>query len=175
MIKYCAVLISLLLVSACSSDQSASQKKDGVIEVYKPSEPISFPHVVHAENNIDCKYCHNSITETDKAELATNICTDCHKMAKGEITETEQKQDGNPMDSSRRPPKVTKPTSLAAPFKPNDYNKVYNSKDELWQEGEFRNGSLLDGKVYEYSNDGILTKIYTYKKGIFHSEEPFEN
>lgn len=68
------------------------------------------------------------------------------------------------------PPAVTKPTSLSALFKPNDYNKVYNEFDELWQEGEFKDGRLLNGKVYLYDSDGILIKVLVYKNGFYHSD-----
>lgn len=55
-------------------------------------------------------------------------------------------------------------------FKPNDYNKVYNSDDELWMDGKFKNGKLWDGKLYKYDSDGILLKIEIWKNGKYHSD-----
>jgi mono/diheme cytochrome c family protein len=57
----------------------------GVVENYQPSQPIEFPHSVHAgENGIDCKYCHNSVTKSKSAGLPTvNVCMNCHKQING--------------------------------------------------------------------------------------------
>lgn len=54
-------------------------------------------------------------------------------------------------------------------FKENGYNKVYNENDEIWQDGEFKNGKLCDGKVYLYDSDGILVEVKVYKAGLYHS------
>ena len=56
-----------------------------VMEAYQPSQPIAFPHATHAGvNGIDCKYCHNSVTESRTAGLPTvNVCMNCHKQIKG--------------------------------------------------------------------------------------------
>ena len=55
-------------------------------ESYQPSQPIAFPHDVHAGvNGIDCKYCHNSVTKSKSAGLPTvNVCMNCHKKIDGE-------------------------------------------------------------------------------------------
>jgi mono/diheme cytochrome c family protein len=57
-----------------------------VMEGYQPSQPIDFPHATHAGvNGIDCKYCHNSVTESKSAGLpSVNVCMNCHKQIKGE-------------------------------------------------------------------------------------------
>ena len=55
-------------------------------------------------------------------------------------------------------------------FQPNGYNKVYNSTDEIWQDGTFKNGQLWEGKVYEYDKDGILLKVKIFKNGVYHSD-----
>lgn len=57
-------------------------------------------------------------------------------------------------------------------FKPDGYNKVYNENDEIWQEGEFKNGALWNGNVYTYDNDGILLKIKIFRKGVYTKGEP---
>ena len=56
------------------------------MEEYQPSQPIEFPHATHAGiNGIDCKYCHNSVTESKTAGLPTvNVCMNCHKQVTGE-------------------------------------------------------------------------------------------
>lgn len=55
-------------------------------------------------------------------------------------------------------------------FNKNGYNKLYNENDELWMDGDFKNGLLYDGKLYVYDKDGILLKIEVYKKGKYHSD-----
>lgn len=57
-----------------------------IMEEYQPSQPIEFPHDVHAGiNGIDCKYCHNSVTKSKSAGLPTvNVCMNCHKKINGE-------------------------------------------------------------------------------------------
>lgn len=65
----------------------------GVVEEYQPSQPIAFPHSVHAGvNGIDCKYCHNSVTKSRTAGLPTvNVCMNCHKQIKGNNDEQSAK------------------------------------------------------------------------------------
>jgi mono/diheme cytochrome c family protein len=64
-----------------------------VKEGYQPSQPIDFPHSVHAGiNGIDCKYCHNSVTESKTAGLpSVNVCMNCHKQVTGTTPEQQEK------------------------------------------------------------------------------------
>lgn len=56
-----------------------------IMEGYQPSQPIDFPHSIHAgKAGIDCKYCHNTVTESKTASLpSVNVCMNCHKQIKG--------------------------------------------------------------------------------------------
>jgi hypothetical protein len=65
----------------------------GVVEDYQPSQPIEFPHEIHAGiNGIDCKYCHNSVTKSKSAGLPTvNVCMNCHKQINGRTPEQQEK------------------------------------------------------------------------------------
>lgn len=65
----------------------------GVVEDYQPSQPIAFPHDIHAgKNGIDCKYCHNSVTKSKSAGLPTvNVCMNCHKQINGNTPEQQEK------------------------------------------------------------------------------------
>lgn len=67
-------------------------------------------------------------------------------------------------------PDGTKGTTNGKKFKSNGYNKVYNSDQELWMDGEFKNNKLWDGKLYKYDSDGILLKIEVWKNGAYHSD-----
>ncbi|MFT5777603.1 MAG: antitoxin component YwqK of YwqJK toxin-antitoxin module [Crocinitomicaceae bacterium] len=95
----------------------------------------------------------------------------------GSIEKSEQRDRVNPPvttvtpGASREPaPVVNKPRTKGARFQANGYNKVYNTDDEIWQDGEFKSGRLWDGKVYEYDSDGILLKVKVFKKGVYHSD-----
>ncbi len=47
---------------------------------YQPDQPIKFSHQVHmAENQMDCMYCHHTVTSSKTANIpSTNLCMNCH-------------------------------------------------------------------------------------------------
>lgn len=55
-------------------------------------------------------------------------------------------------------------------YKSNGYNIIYNKSKEIWMEGEFKNETLWDGRLYIYDNDGLLLKVEVYKEGRYHSD-----
>lgn len=65
----------------------------GVVTSYQPSQPIQFPHDIHAgQNDIDCKYCHNSADKSKTAGIPTvNVCMNCHKQVQG-TTDAQKEQ-----------------------------------------------------------------------------------
>ncbi len=71
---------------------------------------------------------------------------------------------------SSNAPDGSKGTTNGKRFKKNGYNKVYNSDQELWMDGEFKSSKLWDGKLYKYDSDGILLKIEVWKEGKYHSD-----
>ncbi len=73
-------------------------------------------------------------------------------------------------NSNVYPPRLSNPKTKGLRFVPNGYNKVFNDNDEIWMDGEFKNGQLYDGKVYDYDQDGILQKVRIYKLGKYHSD-----
>ena len=65
----------------------------GIYNNYSPDQPIAFIHSVHVcENEIDCKYCHNSAYDSKHAGIpSANVCMNCHKaIKKGKRTGTEE-------------------------------------------------------------------------------------
>ncbi len=66
--------------------------------------------------------------------------------------------------------KIQNPIVKGGKFQPNGYNKVYNLDDEIWQDGDFKNSRLYNGKLYVYDRDGILLKVKIYKEGYYHSD-----
>lgn len=82
------VIVMSLIVSLFLSLYSI-----GVLEDYQPSQPIEFPHDIHAgKNGIDCKYCHNSADNGKTAGIPTvNVCMNCHKQINGSTPEQVEK------------------------------------------------------------------------------------
>ena len=76
-------------------------------------------------------------------------------------------KDIQPKETTTR---VIAPKIKDGKFNPNGYNKVYNSNEELYQDGEFKDGRLFNGKMYVYDEDGILLKVKVYKDGAYHSD-----
>lgn len=68
------------------------------------------------------------------------------------------------------PPKVVNPRTKGARFLPEGRNRLYNENDLIWIDGLFKGGQLWDGKVFEYNEDGIATKVRVFKKGRYHSD-----
>jgi cytochrome c2 len=74
-------VIGLILLFGLLVQTYGFLKDVGVYEGYHPSQPIKFPHYVHAKvNEIHCEYCHNSAYKSKHAGLPTvNVCMNCHK------------------------------------------------------------------------------------------------
>jgi mono/diheme cytochrome c family protein len=86
-------LVSLVVVISLLVTLILNLGDIGVVENYQPSQPIEFPHDIHAGvNGIDCKYCHNSVTKSKSAGLPTvNVCMNCHKQVNGRTPEQQEK------------------------------------------------------------------------------------
>ena len=75
----------LLFAGAFATKMIVEEAIDlGRSEGFSPDQPIKFSHVVHAkENNIDCRYCHNSVEFSKSAGIpATNVCMNCHVLVR---------------------------------------------------------------------------------------------
>ncbi|MBI2257320.1 MAG: c-type cytochrome [Flavobacteriia bacterium] len=86
-------LASLIIVVALIVLGFMDLNSIGIVENYQPTQPIEFPHTVHAGvNGIDCKYCHNSVTKSKTAGLPTvNVCMNCHKQINGRTSVQQEK------------------------------------------------------------------------------------
>jgi antitoxin component YwqK of YwqJK toxin-antitoxin module len=96
---------------------------------------------------------------------------------KGIVSKSEKREMVSPpvkteeiKEQKKHAPVSESPNTRGIKFNPNGYNKVYNSNDDIWQDGNFKNGVLWEGKVYEYDSDGILLKVKVFKNGIYHSD-----
>ncbi len=103
----------------------------GVVEEYQPSQPIAFPHDVHAgTNGIDCKYCHNSVTKSKSAGLPTvNVCMNCHKQINGRTPE-QQAQIAKIYDAAGWNPEGA--GAYTGKTKPIVWNKVHVLPDHVY-------------------------------------------
>jgi antitoxin component YwqK of YwqJK toxin-antitoxin module len=52
-------------------------------------------------------------------------------------------------------------------FDGNGQHTLYNKNRQIWQKGLFKDGRLLDGKIYKYNRDGILEAIEMYQGGKY--------
>lgn len=75
-----------------------------------------------------------------------------------------------PEEKMESPPILVQKTekdNLGKTFNGEGYWKLYNSNKQISKDGTFVKNRLMDGKVYHYSPDGILTRIAVYKDGKY--------
>lgn len=103
----------------------------GVVEDYHPSQPIEFPHSVHAgTNGIDCKYCHNTVEKSKSAGLPTvNVCMNCHKQVNGRTPDQQEKIKAIYAASGWDP---SGPGKYTGKTKPIVWNKVHVLPDHVY-------------------------------------------
>ncbi|MEJ6583788.1 MAG: hypothetical protein QNL61_07365 [Crocinitomicaceae bacterium] len=150
------------------ADYNETGKEQGVVKYYYPNGQEEF--IFESQNGIPTGKASRYYENGDVKEII-------YYAADGSIERSEQREIKNPavnvVDpgvSKEAAPRVTNPRTKGTRFQTNGYNKVYNDNDEIWQDGDFRNGRLWDGKVYEYDSDGILLKVKVFKKGVYHSD-----
>ena len=59
-------------------------------------------------------------------------------------------------------------------FNGEGYWKLYNQNKQVSKDGVFSKNRMIDGKVYSYSSDGILTRIAVYKGGKYIGDSVIE-
>ncbi len=103
----------------------------GVVEEYQPSQPIAFPHSVHAGiNGIDCKYCHSSVTKSKSAGIpSVNVCMNCHKQVVGR-TDVQKAQIAKIYEAAGWSPEG--PGKYTGKTKPIVWNKVHVLPDHVY-------------------------------------------
>jgi antitoxin component YwqK of YwqJK toxin-antitoxin module len=76
------------------------------------------------------------------------------------------------------PPIVAQKTekdNLGKVFNGEGYWKLYNANKQVSKDGEFKKFFLVNGKVYFYTSDGILTRIAVYKNSKYEGDTPIED
>lgn len=83
-IKY--PFVTLLIIGLALAYQLKMVSEEAISlgrsEGYAPDQPIKFSHKIHAgENNIDCKYCHNTVEQSKSAGIpSVSLCLNCHSL-----------------------------------------------------------------------------------------------
>ncbi len=141
--------------------------EQGTIKYYYPNGQVEFEYT--SDNGTPKGKATRYYENGDVKELIYYEGGAVTKSEKKEMVNTEVVVK-NPEASKEMAPSIKTPNTKGAKFLPNGYNKVYNANQEIWQDGDFRNGRLWDGKVYEYDKDGILLKVRVFKNGVYHSD-----
>ncbi len=89
---------------------------------------------------------------------------------------------GTPKEEVKDPIKVApiivdekvEKVNIGQPFTGEGYFKLYNKNKQVSKDGTFHKSSLIDGKVYIYNNNGILTRIALYKGGKYIGDSVIE-
>jgi antitoxin component YwqK of YwqJK toxin-antitoxin module len=64
--------------------------------------------------------------------------------------------------------------NLGKVFNGEGYWKLYNANKQVSKDGTFSRNRLMDGKVYYYNSDGILTRIAVFKDGKYVGDSVIE-
>lgn len=142
-------------------------KEQGTVKYYYPNGQLEFEYTAQ-----DGKPSGKAMRYFENGDVKEVI----YYSSDGSVEKSEQREMVSPavkvvdLGSKETAPKVSAPRTKGIKFQPNGYNKVYNANDEIWQDGNFKNGILWDGKVYEYDKDGILLKVKVFKTGVYHSD-----
>ncbi len=85
-----------------------------------------------------------------------------------------------PKDPIESAPKIEvkqdeKPNLPTQVFNGEGHWTLYNKNRQVSKDGEFSKGRLMEGKVFHYSEDGILKRIAIYKNGIYVGDTPIED
>lgn len=144
-------------------------REDGVVRYYHPNGKVEFEYTKKdgVTNGDATRYYPNGdVKEIISYDNDGNVKSRVEKERVNPPFNAEPVATTPPANA----PDGTKGTTNGKRFKKNGYNKVYNSDQELWMDGEFKEGKLWDGKLYKYDNDGILLKIEVWKNGKYHSD-----
>lgn len=103
----------------------------GVYEGYKPEQPISFNHTLHAgEMGIDCQYCHSGAADSKHAGIpAASVCMNCH------VAISEGRSDNGTEDIQRLYAAVgwdSEKMDYTAEPQPISWVKVHNLPDHVY-------------------------------------------
>jgi cytochrome c2 len=91
--KFVHIIIILISAAVITEVTILESQALGRQQYYEPDQPIAFSHYIHAgQHQIDCKYCHTSVTESKHAGFPSpQLCLNCHNVIrKGTHSGTEE-------------------------------------------------------------------------------------
>lgn len=147
---------------------NASGKEHGTVRYYYPNGQLEFEFtsVNGTSTGKAVRYYENGDVKEviEYGSDGSLVSTQEKEMVNPEVKIKESKA------NTEQAPKAVNPIVKNGKFQPNGYNKIYNQSDEIWQDGDFKEGRLYNGKVYIYDTDGILLKVKVFKNGLYHSD-----
>jgi hypothetical protein len=86
------IVIALVIVGVGTAVVAREITRIGIHQGYAPTQPIAFPHKVHAgDNKIQCLYCHSAARTSRHAGIpAASVCMNCHSMLEKQTVEIEK-------------------------------------------------------------------------------------
>lgn len=72
------------------------------------------------------------------------------------------------------PPPTAEEKPNIGEFTGNGFFILYNKNKQISQKGEFKNGKLWNGKLYNYDKNGLLVRVAVYKDGKYIGDAPLE-
>ncbi len=89
-----------------------------------------------------------------------------------EVEEPEQPAAKQPKIEAKPDEKPNLPTLV---FNGEGYWKLYNKNKQITKDGVFKKYRMIEGKVFHYDENGILTRIAVYKEGAYVGDAPMED
>lgn len=147
---------------------SSAGKENGKVRFFYPNGQVEYEYTAQngVANGKSTRYYENG----DIKELIEYNSDGSLKNSIEKEMQRPKVKVSSPTVSAETAPKIIKPIVKNGKFHPNGYNKVYNNDGEIWQDGDFKEGKLFNGKVYVYDLDGILLKVKVFKNGVYHSD-----
>jgi antitoxin component YwqK of YwqJK toxin-antitoxin module len=145
-------------------------QEEGTIRYYHPNGKIEYEYSSKngVPNGKAVRYWPNGDVKEEVSFDETGEVSSF--LAKEMVNQPEEVKNPVEVSNAKAAPTPKGAVTKSGVFNKNGYNKLYNENDELWMDGDFKNGLLYDGKLYVYDKDGILLKIEVYKKGKYHSD-----
>src|SRR3954467_15565203 len=86
------IVIGVIALGLGTGIMAAELRRVGVHQGYSPTQPIAFPHKVHAgDNKIPCLYCHYAARTSRHAGIPpASVCMNCHSIMEKQTVEIEK-------------------------------------------------------------------------------------
>ena len=143
--------------------------ENGEVKYYHPNGNLEFEYssINGSPNGSATLYFEDGTVKKRMEYTSANEISIIEEVKAKEII---TKKVDSPSNEKLLPPKIKSPRTKGAKFLPNGRNKCYNKNGEIWQDGLFKNGRLWEGRVFQYDNEGIVTKVKIYKEGRYLSD-----